>query len=94
MRKISRHLHVAPALRPRPFGDAAQEFLRSADPAKTPFWILFGYSVEKQNWLQYYQLADCPELPQYKRSAQEFARIASLVEWTQWPELYRRILDG
>ena len=94
MANISRHLHLAPALRPRPFGAAGTEFLRSADPAKTPFWILFGYDVTTKSWQQYYRLSECTELPQFRRSAEEFTRIARQVDWNEWPELYRRTLDG
>ena len=53
MANISRHLHLAPALRPRAFGHAAQQFLQSADPCETPFWILFGYNVEHKGWAQH-----------------------------------------
>ena len=94
MANISRHLHLAPALRPHAFGRAAQEFLQAADPCKTPFWILFGYNVAAKGWQQHYQLTECEGLPQFKRSADAFMRIAQQVDWTAWPELYRRILDG
>ena len=94
MANISRHLHLAPALRPQAFGQAAQDFLRQADPTTTPFWILFGYDVKQKDWLQKYNLVGCEQLASFKRSAQEFTRIAQMVEWTAWPELYRRILNG
>ena len=94
MANISRHLNLAPALRPRAFGHAAQEFLQTADPCKTPFWILFGYNVEKKGWAQNYNLSECGELAQLKSSADEFTRIAGLVDWMDWPEFYRRILYG
>ena len=94
MANISRNLHLAPALRPQPFGQAAQDFLHQADPTTTPFWILFGYSAERKDWLSSYNLADCPQIGSFKRSAQEFTRIAQMVAWEQWPELFRRILNG
>ena len=94
MANISRHLNLAPALRPRAFGHAAQEFLQTADPCKTPFWILFGYNVKEKGWEQQYSLSKCPECDQFTRSADEFTRIAGQVEWTEWPELYRRRLDS
>ena len=94
MAKIHRNLHLPPALRPRAFGHAAQEFLQTADPCKTPFWILFGYNVKEKGWEQQYSLSKCPECDQFTRSADEFTRIAGQVEWTEWPELYRRRLDS
>ena len=94
MKNISDNLQLAPALRPPAFSDAAQEFLQEADPSKTPFWVLFGYDVEAKRWRHTYNLQASPELPQLQRSAREFTRIARMVDWASWPELYRRILDS
>ena len=94
MKNIADSLQLAPALRPPAFGDEAQEFLQEADPSKTPFWVLFGYDVEAKRWRHTYNLKASPELPQLQRSAREFTRIARMVDWASWPELYRRILDS
>ena len=92
MERIISTIHMAPALRQMPLSEAANNFLRSADPRKTPFWILFGYQIDEKVWRNNYALSTAPSLPNLRRSAQEFERISRMVRWQEWPDLFRRMI--
>ena len=92
MRRIISSLHMAPALRQMPLSETASNFLSSADPRKSPFWILFGYLKDEKIWRNHYALSSAPSLPNLRRSAQEFERISRMVRWQEWPDLFRRMI--
>ena len=75
--------------RPRPMGKDTYDFLCSADPQITPFWVVFGYNPMTKTWQEHYQLKACPNLKELQQSAKDFARIAEKLAWNAWPEPYR-----
>ena len=92
MGRIISSLHISPALRQSPLSETASNFLSSADPRKSPFWILFGYLKDEKIWRNNYELSAAPSLPTLRRSAQEFERISRMVRWQEWPDLFRRMI--
>ena len=92
MGRIISSLHISPALRQSPLSETASNFLSSADPRKSPFWILFGYLKDEKIWRNNYALSAAPSLPNLRRSAQEFERISRMVRWQEWPDLFRRMI--
>ena len=75
--------------RPRPMGKDTYDFLCSADPQKTPFWVLFGFILKTKTWNEHYQLRECPNLGGLQQSARDFMRISENLAWRAWPDPYR-----
>ena len=90
MSQIVKDTDLPAAIRPAVWPSGINAFLNNMDPAENPFWVLFGYDVQRKCWQsQSYSYNEAPDLQAMKGQARELLDLVRYIDTSDWGLVYK-----